>query len=420
MKLRNQLLALACMAAFVALGYFYVSAWVVQKPFGIIVFVSDAMVARQLTMARLYDGGADHRLALESFTTVALLRNDANDFAVPDDAAVGTALATGVRTNHRRVAVNPKGQRIESTISRLARDKGRALGLVTNGSLTDPVPAAFYAHAADARETEPIAQQLVEQFRPNVVLGGGALDFLPTEKNGYRKDKRDLIEELRQRGCEVVRTKSELETLGWYPEAGLVGLFAGESLAFSREIESGSQQPSLADMVRRSIQLLEKNAKGYVLIVDAALAGTAAARNEGERTIAETLALDRAVAVAQRYAGSKSLILAVGKHSTGGLSLNGFPLRQAHGVALLGASPEGYPHLTWATGPNGPVPAGSALPPGTPAPASNARNEPAAYTYPSALNNAEDVLAFGQGLGSERLHGVLDNTAIFRLLRDAL
>jgi alkaline phosphatase len=427
MKLRNQLLALACMAVFAAAGYLYVSAFVVQKPFGIIVFVSDGLVARQLTMARLYDGGADHRLALESFSRTALLRNDANDFAVPDDAAVATALATGIRTNHRHLGVNPKGQPLKDAIAELARKKGRAVGVVTNGSLTDPVPAAFYAQAVDARETEPIALQLLDRARPEVILGGGAIDFLPADHGGRRKDKRDLIEELRQRGCEIVRTKSELENLGTYPDTGLVGLFSAESLAFSRDIESGSQQPSLADMVRRAVKLLERSQKGYLLIVDAALVGTAAERNEGERMIAEMVALDRAVAVAREYAGEKSLILAVGKHSTGGLSLNGFPMRQAHGVALLGASPEGYPYLTWATGPNGPAPAGAPAPASTPppaspapAPASNPRTEPAAYAYPSALNAAEDVLALGEGLGSERIHGFLDNTVIYRILRDAL
>src|SRR5829696_1711673 len=151
MKLRNQLLALACMAVFLAMGYLYIRTWVVQKPFGIILFVSDGLLPRHLTMARLYDGGADHRLGVESFPNVALLRNDANDFAVPDDAAVATALATGVRSNHRHLSVDPKNARLD-TIAQLARRQGRALGIVTNGPLTDPVPAAFYAHAADARE----------------------------------------------------------------------------------------------------------------------------------------------------------------------------------------------------------------------------------------------------------------------------
>src|SRR5213596_2283945 len=97
MKRRNQLLALFCLLLFVAFGVFYVRLWVVQKPFGIMLFVCDGLVARHLTAARLFEGGADHRLALESFPHLALLRNDARDFAVPDAAAAATAFATGVK-----------------------------------------------------------------------------------------------------------------------------------------------------------------------------------------------------------------------------------------------------------------------------------------------------------------------------------
>ncbi len=407
MKLRNRLLALACLLGFLALGWLYVRTWVVQRPFGVILFVSDGLVARQLTMARLYAGGADHTLALERFPNVALLRNAARDFAVPDDAAAATALATGVRVNHRAVAVDERN-RVLRSIADLARAQGRSVGLVTNGSLASPTAGAFYAHTADGRDPEPIALQLTGAARPDVALGGGGAAFLPTAAGGSRKDGRDLLAELRARGTELVRTKAELENAGSFRTSGIVGIFGPGALAFSDQIESGSQQPSLSDMVRRAIVFLQTNRKGYLLIVDAALVGTAAESNQAERAITETIALDRAVATAAEYAGGKSLLLAVGRHATGGMSLNGYPLRQDHGVALLGSNAAGYPYLTWATGPNGP------------APAPQRRNEPAAFATTSALNTAEDVLALGQGPGSEKLRGFLDNTAVFGVIRDAL
>jgi alkaline phosphatase len=392
MKLRNQLLALFCVAAFVAVGYLYVQQFVVQKPFGIILFVSDGLVARQLTMARLFEGGAEHRLALEEFPNVALLRNFANDFAVPDDAAAGTALATGHRGNHRALSVDATGAP-RRTIAELARRAGRSVGIVTNGSIVDPLPASFFAHTRDAREGDAIALQFVEQFRPDVAFGGGESFFLPASKGGARKDQRQLIAELQQQGVDYIHSKAELDGLPSYHPNPVLGLFAPKSLPFANQIEPGSRQPSLSEMVRRAIVLLQGSRKGYLLVVDAALVSTAAGSNNGERMIDETLALDRAVETAVKYAGSKSLIVAVGKHSTGGLSLNGYPLRQDRGVALLGANPAGYPYLTWATGPKGPAPAGAAaltsstaLAATPPAPVGgNARNEPAAYqTFPRA------------------------------------
>jgi alkaline phosphatase len=229
---------------------------------------------------------------------------------------------------------------------------------------------------------------------------------------------------LQSGGREIVRTKAELEDASTYRSRPLVGLFSSRQMAFSDQIESGSGQPSLADMVRRAVECLQTNRKGYLLVVDAALVSTAAERNMGERVITETLALDRAVGTALQYAGGKSLIVAVGKHAIGGMNLNGYPLRQDHGVALLGTNASGQPAITWATGPNGaalaspsPSPTGDQRPAAS---APGAQKEPAAFHTPSALNTAEDVLATAIGPGAEQVHGFLDSTAIYEILVRAL
>ena len=46
MKWRNQLLALFCLVVFAAFGVFYFQHWVVQKPFGIILFVGEGLSPR--------------------------------------------------------------------------------------------------------------------------------------------------------------------------------------------------------------------------------------------------------------------------------------------------------------------------------------------------------------------------------------
>jgi alkaline phosphatase len=403
MKLRNQLLALCCLLVFAGFGFLYVRNWVVPRTFGIILFISDGMVSRHLTAARLYEGGAEHHLMLESFPNLALLRNPAREFAVPDTAAAATALATGIQAGHRQIAVDAAGNAVASLLE-LARAQGRATGLITTGSPLSPAPAAFYAHTADSRETEPILQQLLNQANLDVLLCGGAGDFLPAAKGGRRKDNRDVLAELRGKGWDLVRSKAELENVASYRTVPLAGFFAEGNMAFSNQIESGSQQPSLSDMVRRAIEFLQVHGKGYVLVVDASLTTTAAERNEGERVLVETLSLDHAIATALKYAGDKSLILAVGKHSTGGLNLNGYPFVQDHGVGLLGVNAAGQPALTWATGPHGP----------------GDKTEPSAYQTPSALDTAEDVLAVGRGEGAEKLKGFLKNTEIFSILKDAL
>ena len=61
MKWRNQLLALFCLMAFAAFGVFYFQLWVVQKPFGIMLFIGEGLAPGRLAATRVYSGGADMR-----------------------------------------------------------------------------------------------------------------------------------------------------------------------------------------------------------------------------------------------------------------------------------------------------------------------------------------------------------------------
>jgi alkaline phosphatase len=419
MKLRNQLLALFLLLGFIAAGVLFFHTWVVQKPFGVILFVGDGLVTENLTAARLYDGGADHHLTMDSFPHLALVTNYANDFAVPDSPAAASAIATGTKVNNGVIGMSPKGRMLLSILE-LAKHRGRAVGIVTTGGLTDASIAAFYAHVPKSSEVDVIATQFAEKATLDVALGGGAQDFTPESKSGHRRDGRDLLLEMKNKGAEIMRSKADLENAPIFTTAPRVGVFANGDLAYSNQIQAGSQEPSLPDMVGRAIEFLELHESGYVLVVDAELISRAAEQNDGEHVLTETIDMDRAIATALQYAGGKALVIAVGEHATGGMTLNGYPLRQEHGVGLLGVNAFGYPAIAWATGPMGPqTPAGSPSPQGSPAPPSSA-NEPAAFYAPTAINSAQDVIAVGKGPGTEALKGVIDNTEIFQILKGAL
>jgi len=421
MKWRNQILALLCLAIFVAFGVLYFRHWVVQKPFGIVLFIGEGLTPDRIAATRLYAGGATTRLALESLPAVALLSNYSQDFAVPDEAAAATTLATGVKVNNRSLGLGPNDKRLRTLID-LAREQGGAIGIVTNGRLNNPTLAAFYAAGRG-----DVPSQLADEKKIDLALGGGSADFLPEGKGGRRTDGRDLILEMRRSGYEIVRTNAELEGIPQWRRPKLFGIFSDEEMAHANEIAAGSEQPALADMTRRAIQLLQWNTGGYLLIVDATLMRTAARENHGEQTLAETVQLDRAIAVALSYMGDNSTMLVAGNMGIGGLSLNGFPFRRDSGVAILGFDSSGEPALTWATGPNG-TPARSSRPAQDANPASPPQEgpppplapEPAAAYAPEARNTVNDVLALGQGPGTEVLQGFQDNTIIFKIISGQL
>ena len=416
MNLRNQLLALFLLLGFIAAGVVFFHTWVVQKPFGIILFVGDGLVTGNLTAARLYDRGADHHLTMDGFPHLALVTNYANDFAVPDSPAAASAIATGVKVNNGVIGISPKDRQLTSILE-LAKARGRAVGIVTTGGLTDAAIAAFYAHVQKSSEIDVIAQQFAENATLDVAMGGGAQDFTPESKSGHRKDGRDLLLEMKNKGAEIMRSKADLENAPMFTTAPRVGVFANGDLAYSNQIEAGSQEPTLPDMVRRAIEFLELHERGYVLVVDAELISRAAEQNDGEHVLTETVDMDRAIATALRYAGEKAVVMAVGIHATGGMTMNGYPLREEHGVGLLGVNAIGYPAIAWATGPLGaqgaPRLTGSGQ--GSPAPLATG-GEPAAVYAPTAIDSAQDVIAIGRGPGTEALKGVIDNTEIYQIL----
>jgi len=423
MKWRNQLLALFCLILFAAFGVLYFQHWVVQKPFGIILFIGEGLAPGRLAATRVYAGGADKPLALDSMPHLALITNYSNDFAAPDRAAASTALATGVKPNNKSIGTDSHGS--ATNLIELARQAGRATGLVTDGSIVNPTAASFYAHVSNQNSPADIARQMTDGPAIDLVLGGGAGDFLPEAKEGTRKDGRDLLSEIRRKGIDLVRSKAELDAIPGWRRPKLFGAFSRAELAYTDQIEARGEQPSLADMVRRSIELLQYNRAGYLLIVDAALMRKAAEHNDAEHTLAETVEFDRAVAVARRYAGAKSAIFVCGDVAIGGLNLNGFPFRKDRGIAVLGLNSAGEPWLSWATGPKGPKAYGAAKltasnPSQANSPSAEISQEPAAFYAPLALETVDDVIAFGTGPGTENLQGSKDNTAIFNMIRDLL
>ncbi|PYI42477.1 MAG: hypothetical protein DMF12_06700 [Verrucomicrobia bacterium] len=423
-KWRNQLLALFCLLAFAGLGVLYFQHWVIRKPFGIILFVGEGLSPARLAPTRAYAAGAGTRLNLDSMEHAALVINYSKDFAAPDQAAAATAIATGDRVTNRAIATNGDGKPIKSIVE-LARERGRATGLVTDTKLTDPTNAVFYAHPSEPSDAEKIAAEFVDRGNIDIAMGGGAAQFLPVTKKGERQDKRDLLLELRGNGFDIVRTRAELEAVPAWRRPKLFGIFSTGELAFANQVEEKSQQPSLSDMVRRAIQLLQYNVGGYLLVVDAGLMRKAAQENNGERTLGQTVELDRAVGVARSYGGSRATIIICGDVAIGGFSLNGFPFRKDSGIALLGFNSAGQPWITWATGPHGDKSYGAAKIPGkqdgneTKEPEQE-QPEPAAFYTKSALITVEDVVAFGNGPGTDALEGVVESTAVFEILRDEL
>ena len=349
-RIRNKIIFLTCLLFFVAGGFLVYRYWVMQRPFAVILFISENFTPSTMSAARLFAGGADYRFKMESLPHMALASPRARDYAVADVAAAASALATGQLVNRGSLSVTPEGQTLETLIDQ-ARRAGRATGLVSNTPLTEPATAAFYAAGFDPANADALAVHLLEKAPLDLVLGGGGAQLVPTEQGGARQDGRDLLLEARQRGYDIVRTREELDSTPGWRSPQVFGIFAEGDLAFAEDASRYPSQPSLSDLVRRAIELLQFNNRGYFLVVNAGLVGRAAQVGRGESLLREIAALDEAVEAARKFAGEKALILVSGLVNTGGLQLNASSFAPDRGIAVLSPSSSGIPALTWSTGP---------------------------------------------------------------------
>src|SRR5437764_4009813 len=138
------------------------------------------MTAQRTAATRVYIGGADNLLAMDGLEFSARLRNHSADFAVPDSGAAASALATGMKIKNGTISVSESGAALQ-TILEIAHEEGRATGIVTDGALTNPTVAAFYAHASNTTQPQEFARALTEPGAVDIPFGGGAAEF-NTEK----------------------------------------------------------------------------------------------------------------------------------------------------------------------------------------------------------------------------------------------
>ncbi len=438
-------------------------------PRNAILFIGDGMGVSTVTAARILAGqlaggtGEEHALSFERFPHVALVKTYNTDMQVPDSAGTMTAMITGEKTRAGVLSVAASVERgdcaagLENRLTTLlerAEAAGLATGVVSTATITHATPGAAYAHSPErgwehdaampaealAAGCLDIARQLVEfpgGDGVDVILGGGRAHFLPQnrqdpeypESTGTRADGRNLIVEWTTAGDnrDYVWNRSQFESL--VPSSGrqVLGLFEPSHMQFEADrLASGEAEPSLAAMTRFAIEALAGNADGFFLIAEAGRIDHAHHFSNAYRALTDTIALDAAVAAAlQATDPDNTLILVTADHSHT-FTISGYPRRgnpilgkveTAPGVLALDAYELPYTTLGYANGPGYRQEPRDLKETDTEAPDFQ---QVAAVNLSYETHAGEDVAAYANGLGSERLGGVLEQNEIHRVLHDAL
>ena len=423
MKLRNRLIALVCLIFFLSIGVALFLTTTNRKPFAIILFVADNISPSNIAAARLFSGGGDARLQIEDFPNTAIARNAANDYSVPDAASASSEIAAGKKVNRGALCMDATGTSLPSLLEE-ASAQGRATGLLSTGTLTGPTVAVYYSKTLNAGDTNALLSQFSAHQPFDFVAGGGNNEMLAALGTlATRNDGKDSSTKPSGRGpVSVIRSVADLESQPFWKKIPTLGILPTASLTQNGFGDGNPESPSLSDLVRIAIRNLQSNSKGYLLVIDDPMMGTAASSNDAESMFKNMLSFDRAIATARRYAGDKALVIVTGRENIGGMTLNGYPFLRDKGISILALNNGGYPSICWSTGPGFALEqAPSASHDGkTNGPSPGILTQPPAFRLPSSVGTAGDVLSLGVGPGSEKLHGFIDLTEIHRIIEEAL
>ncbi len=318
----------------------------------VILFIGDGMSVANVTAARILSRGIEQgkyrgRLTIDEFPAMATIGTSGVDSIATDSANSAAAYNTGHKSSVNALNVYASRAkdtlahpRVETLASYVRRTQGMATGAVTNTEIQDATPAAVFAHTRRRADYIPITQQMLDS-EVDVLMGGGSASLLPQATPGSRRqDERNMIDAFRQHGYQFADTAQAMADAAAKPETTrLLGLFALGNMDGALDrffLKKGNvarfpNQPDLTEEVRAALAVLSRNPKGFFLMVESGLIDKANHPIDWERSVYDTIMLDNAVKVARDWAAGRddTLIIVVPDHT--------------HAVSLIGTVDDDKP-----------------------------------------------------------------------------
>jgi len=359
-----------------------------QKIKNIVILLGDGMGAAQRTAARIVAGGYAQGkvitpLAMDTFPVTGMVKTASLNSVVTDSAPGMTAYVSGNKNNNNEEGVFPDdttdpfdNPRIEYLSEYLHRTQGKALGLVTTADVFDATPAGNAVHASNRGAGTGIVDQYLDDrglTGLSVLMGGGRKWFLPASVPGSaRGDKtdyafsetdahtgdivkrwgaapgkidkdRDLLGDFKASGFAYAADKTAMDAIDPRKTDRLLGLFSHANMNVALDKMDGRRskqrgingrvvddygfpdQPMLDEMTSKALAVLEKQKKGFVLMVEGASIDKQAHNMDTERWMLDTLEFDRAIKVVQDFARQRgdTLVIVTADHECSGVALIG-------------------------------------------------------------------------------------------------
>ncbi len=258
---------------------------------------------------------------------MASITTSSYDSYIVDSANSASSIASGQKVQVNALNVYPDNSadtldnpRVEIITEILKRTRGAGVGIVSNVFGTDATPAAFATHTRRRGDYSAIADQYFRgNVKPDVLLLGGSEDFIPQSAAGSRrKDSTDWITESQKLGYSFVSNRTEL--LKQSAPAKLFGLFNLDNMpsyldraVWKRPAALGgfTDMPYLWDMTQKAVESLQKQDKGFFLMVEAGMVDKYLHPLDWTRAMFDVLEMDKAVKYAKDWAATRDDTLVV-------------------------------------------------------------------------------------------------------------
>ncbi len=232
-------------------------------------------------------------------------------FDYTDSAAGGSALSCGVRIWANSVAIFPfypfslTKQKVPVSLTELAKANGKSAGVVTTDKTSGATPASFSAHAIARKLEKTISTQQLESYL-DLIWGceSASISKEKCEKNGFT----------------FVQTATQLEALESSSRS-----FAQFDFDEMKNCTGKKDTPSIEQMTKKAIDLLDDNENGFFLMVEGACIDKFSHKNNLEGATMNLVEFDKAVGYAMDYAAKDgdTLVVVTADHETGGIKYNG-------------------------------------------------------------------------------------------------
>ncbi|MGX6566773.1 alkaline phosphatase [Cupriavidus necator] len=438
----------------------------------VVFFLGDGMGMTTMTAARIYKVGEDGDLTMDTLPESGFIRTYSNNAQVTDSAPSMAAYMTGVKMNNEVISMTPEtnafdasgkdylsgadstcpasgnGQSVPTLLEQM-KAAGYGTGVVTTTRITHATPATTYAHVCHRDAENTIAAQLVPHGAGynsalgdgvDVIFGGGRKHFQNKAAGGARTDGRDLVGELTKAGYTYASSKADFDKIDAASAKKVAGLFTSSHMAYDLDRVPGDE-PSLAEMTGKAIDVLAAKKKGFFLMVEGGRIDHALHETTARKALHDTVAFDTAIKTAIDKLnvidpGLKNTLIVVTADHDHTLVLNGYAKRTGptsdsnpgvlgllknYVTGALSTDSGGNPFtiIGFGTGENRPA---------TRTALTDAQVYDKSYHQEAAIPTAAggethggtDVFIGALGNGAESFTGVMDNTDVFGLIKTAI